>query len=98
MEKSKINIKDIIVRLKDALNVDTDSELSGLLGITKRNIAAWKQRNSIDYQFMLEFAAMSNINIDWLFFGKDNQIHSKKDKQKDLKCPHCGEPLQITIG
>lgn len=69
-----INTKEILSRLKDILDVRTDDSLSTLIGVSKRNLAAWKQRNSMDYEYVLNFAVNQNINTHWLLTGKGERL------------------------
>ena len=64
--------KDIIVRLKTAMNIQSDNALAEVLGVTKGTLSNWKVRNSID--FALVFSKCKQINIDWLITGEGNMF------------------------
>lgn len=63
-------IDDILKRLKQALNLNTDVELATTLGIKKATLSNWRARNSID--FFIVFSVCEHINIDWLIMDRGN--------------------------
>lgn len=64
--------KDIILRLKTAMNIQSDNVLAETLGISKGTLSNWKVRNSID--FALVFSKCKQINIDWLITGEGSMF------------------------
>lgn len=69
--KKSQTVKDIIGRLKSALNLKTDTSLAKLLNVKQNTIASWKIRNSIDYHLM--FTVCDNINLNWLLTGEEEK-------------------------
>lgn len=67
-----ISSKDILDRLKEALLIDTDTELADCLGIKKATLSNWRNRNSIDLP--LVFSICEQINIDWLITGEGTML------------------------
>jgi SOS-response transcriptional repressor LexA len=64
--------RDILNRLKKALNIATDNELSTHLGVSKATISNWCTRNSLD--FPLVFSFCEHININWLLTGEGRMV------------------------
>lgn len=64
--------KDIILRLKTAMDIQSDNALAETLGISKGTLSNWKVRNSID--FALVFSKCKQINIDWLITGEGEML------------------------
>ena len=60
--------EEILNRLKQAYNIQKDTELASLLGVSKSTISNWISRNSIDYDRV--FSLCEHINIDWLLTGR----------------------------
>ena len=69
--------KEVIIRLKESLGVNTDTELANILGITKAAISNWKNRNTIDWN--LVFSKCEHTSFDWLIDGRElnDEITSK---------------------
>lgn len=66
--------KDIILRLKTAMNIQSDNVLAEALGVSKGTLSNWKVRNSID--FALVFSKCKQISIDWLITGEGEMFKS----------------------
>jgi transcriptional regulator with XRE-family HTH domain len=65
--------RDIIDRLKAALNISADNKLAERLDITKSALSNWQTRNTID--FMKVFSICEQINVDWLVFGRGQMYY-----------------------
>lgn len=79
--------KDIINRLKIALDIKTDNDLSERLTINKSTLSNWKNRNTLDFD--LVFSICEHINIDWLLTGDGNMLKpSKQQSQVEVKPIH----------
>ena len=66
--------KDIILRLKTAMNIQSDNVLAEALGVSKGTLSNWKVRNSID--FALVVSKCKQISIDWLITGEGEMFKS----------------------
>lgn len=66
--------QEVIARLKEALNITTDIDLSNRLGISKSALSNWKARNTLDLP--LVFSICEHINMDWLFTGEGDMLKS----------------------
>ena len=62
--------EEIIGRLKEALNVRSDGELSNNLGISRQNIGAARKRDDVPPGWIYKVAEISGCSMDWLRFGQ----------------------------
>lgn len=62
-------------RLKEAYNIQKDTELATLLGVSKSTLSNWSSRNTIDYDKV--FSLCEHINIDWLLTGRGSMLKSE---------------------
>lgn len=67
--------QDILDRLKNAYNIQKDTELATLLGISKSTLSNWISRDSIDYDKV--FSKCEHINIDWLLTGHGSMLKTE---------------------
>jgi hypothetical protein len=74
-----LNVEDVINKLKQIFNVKTDVELSRILGFSDRVVTTWKQRNTLNFEKIIEIAIKENIDLNYLFKSKDNSIKFKND-------------------
>jgi phage repressor protein C with HTH and peptisase S24 domain len=66
--KKSHDVKKILERFKQALNIYTDSSLAEYLGIKPNTISTWRARNTIDFELL--FSKCEDININWLLTGE----------------------------
>lgn len=59
--------KKILSRLKKALKVRTDIELSNILGVQPNTISTWKKRDSLDYSLIISICELYKIDLNHLF-------------------------------
>lgn len=59
--------KEVIERLKIALNLSSDNALAETLGVSKATLSNWKSRNSIDIPLL--FSKCEHLSVDWLLTG-----------------------------
>lgn len=64
--------QDVLNRLKEAYNIQKDTDLAGLLGISKSTLSNWVSRDSLDYDKV--FSKCEHINIDWLLTGRGSML------------------------
>lgn len=65
----------VLNRLKEAYNIQKDTELATLLGVSKSTLSNWSSRNTIDYDRV--FSLCEHINIDWLLTGRGSMLKSE---------------------
>lgn len=63
---------DVIDRLKAALHLGSDSNLSRDRGIPKTTISGWRSRDAIPYELCVQVSDETGVSLDWLLFGVEN--------------------------
>lgn len=66
-QKNAQNATNILIRLKNHLNINTDSSLSEFLNIKPNTISSWKKRNTLDYNKIIEKCIDLNIDLNVIF-------------------------------
>ncbi|MFB9951976.1 helix-turn-helix domain-containing protein [Rhizobium puerariae] len=61
----------VIDRLRKAMGVDSDTDLSTALGVNKSTVSAWRTRKRIPYAEVVQVAFKTRENIEWLLTGKE---------------------------
>ena len=64
--------QEVLNRLKEAHNIQKDTDLATLLGISKSTLSNWVSRDTIDYDRV--FSKCEQINIDWLLTGRGSML------------------------
>ena len=62
----------ILNRLKEAYNIQKDTDLANLLGISKSTLSNWVSRDSIDFDRV--FSLCEHIDINWLLTGRGSML------------------------
>ncbi len=73
-KKSAANVLD---RLQQALNVESDSELSKAIGVNRATLGNWRNRNSVPYSICINICESENLSIDWLLTGEGETSRQK---------------------
>ena len=61
---------DSIKRIKDIKNLHTDTEVAEVLGITKNNLYAFKNRKSLPIKHIHTFCSREGIRFEYIVDGK----------------------------
>lgn len=64
-------IKEILERISERTGFKKDVDIASVLGVPKTTLSTWKQRNSIPYEMLIEYAKREQIALDWLILGRD---------------------------
>lgn len=83
-----MQIFNIIERLKNVFQVDSDVDLAKVLGVKQPTISSWRKRNTIDYELI--FTKCNNINFDWLLTGEGKMKRSEEENDA-VPCALCAE-------
>ena len=83
-----MQIFNIIERLKNVFQVDSDVDLAKVLGVKQPTISSWRKRNTIDYELI--FTKCNNINFDWLLTGEGKMKRSEEENDA-APCALCAE-------
>ena len=79
--------KEVIERLKIALNLSSDNALAETLGVSKATLSNWKSRNSIDIPLL--FSKCEHLSIDWLLTGNGAMLKpTTQEPQVEVKPIH----------
>lgn len=90
--------KEVIERLKIALNLSSDNALAETLGVSKATLSNWKSRNSIDIPLL--FSKCEHLSVDWLLTGNGAMLKPTTQepqlKVKPIHQPHYTEKKEDT--
>lgn len=59
----------MIDRIKEALSITADNELSAALNISKSNVVTWRSRGKVPYSVAVNVAIEHQVSLDWLLTG-----------------------------
>ena len=68
--------EEIIGRLKEVLNANSDGQLAKYLGITRQNIGAARKRDDVPPGWIYKVAELSGCSMDWLRFGHGPKVRA----------------------
>lgn len=68
--KKSLNANLILKRLKKALQINTDIELSKLLDIKPNTISTWKKRDTLDYSAIISICNLYEIDLNRILSEK----------------------------
>lgn len=77
----KIKMEDIIDRIKSHVRVHTDSEVAERIGLRKQELFQYKKKKTIPYKYLIEWARMESVSLDWLLMGRE-QVADSEYKEK----------------
>lgn len=64
-------------RLKQALNVDSDTAFSQILDVSQGSVSGAKKRGQIPHSWFFQVSEKTGYSIDWLFRGTDSMDSSE---------------------
>jgi hypothetical protein len=67
-ENNSLNANFILKKLKKALKISTDIQLSEFLNIKPNTISTWKKRNSLDYASIISICELYEIDLNEIFY------------------------------
>ena len=93
--------EEIIIRLKEALNVQSDGQLAKNLGISRQNIGAARKRDDVPPGWIHKVAEISGCSMDWLRFGHGPKIRREystegSPENAQLANPESAYKLQVS--
>lgn len=75
------NLNDILNRLKEKLEIKTDTELAERLNLSSGVISNWKAREKIPYNEIFSICEKENIDIKYIFYNKSiEKVNNFKEK------------------
>lgn len=78
-----MNYSDILERMFEASNLKNSSEIARMAGVTPQAMSNFRKKGELPAGFILKFADMFNISVDWLMTGAGEKSR-KKSKDHDL--------------
>lgn len=91
-------------RLKQALNVNSDTAFSEVLEVSQGSVSGAKKRGQIPHAWFFFVSKKTGYSLNWLFFGEGPMLRSEAGTQqrpqniasptpvqKDELCPRCVE-------
>ena len=78
-----ITISSILEQIKILCNCSTDNELAEFFGVKQVTISAWRVRNTINYELLINICAKYGWSLDILFGLKPSPVQSNQTN-KDL--------------
>ncbi len=71
-----IDINSVIDKLKKIFKVKSDVDLSRKLGFSDRVVTTWKQRNTLNFEKIIEIAIEKDIDLNYLF-KNNNDVNNE---------------------
>lgn len=64
------SVPAVLERLKKCTSTATDSELSELLGVKSGTVSAWRNRNTINYELIINICRLNKWDLNYIFLGQ----------------------------
>lgn len=74
-----ISFIDIENRIKEIFNVNKNTEIAELLGVTPARYGNWKKRESIPYNEIISLCLYKNIDMKYILTGIKNNKNDIKN-------------------
>jgi len=78
-ENKSQNAINVIDRLKKALKIKTDIELSEFLNIKPNTISTWKKRDSVDFDSIISICELYELDLNEIFLNKKKVFEYTSD-------------------
>jgi len=78
-ENKSQNAINVIDRLKKALKIKTDIELSEFLNIKPNTISTWKKRDSVDFDSIISICQLYELDLNEIFLNKKKTSNYSAD-------------------
>lgn len=82
-EKKSLNASLILTKLKKALKINSDKQLSEFLNIKPNTISTWKKRDSVDYKIIISICELYEIDLNEIFYDSSNHFDQNKNYLTD---------------
>lgn len=73
------NLEEILNRVKEKLNLKSDSDLAKYLDLSSGTIPNWRIRNKIPYEELFTICEKNNFDIQYIFYGNTKNISEIED-------------------
>ena len=62
-------LRGILDRIREVEGLNSDVDVARLLGSKIRNISAWKQRETIPWNYLIPYSRRRGFSLEWLVYG-----------------------------
>lgn len=66
-----MDITEILQRVSQVIKDESNKGIANALKVAPTTSSTWKDRNTIPWQNLFDFAARNNVSLDWLLTGKE---------------------------
>lgn len=71
-EEIKLDVAEIIGRLKMVYRVRTDIQLATVMGIQRENVANWRRRKTVPVEILARAHDERAVDLNWLMFAQES--------------------------
>ena len=82
------NIKDIISKLKEIANLNSNIELAKYLEISYNTLNTWIKREKIPQEVLLNFCIKNNCSLDYLLLDTKNSLNKEQPTANEKQTPN----------
>lgn len=82
--KEKVSSHPVYLRLKEALNASTDTQLAKMLKVTKQSVNGWKKNGKVKRSRLESVAKLTGVSLGWLLTGEAEKYPTQKQPKLEL--------------
>lgn len=82
-EKKSLNASLVLNKIKKALKISSDKQLSEILNIKPNTISTWKKRDTLDYRIIISICELYEIDLNEIFYDSGNHFDKNKSYLTD---------------
>ena len=79
------DIKDVISKMKQIANIDSNANLARLLNVSYNTLNTWIKRDKLPQEVILSFCREYNCSIDYLLLEKNSQASLFSNSNENSK-------------
>ncbi len=78
-----LNSNQVIDRILQLLDIDSDSELAKRLNVSKTAVSLWRSRNRVPYEKCVELSESKLASLNWLLTGEGPMFRQQEADKPD---------------
>ena len=82
--KEKVSLHPVYLRLKEALNASTDTQLAKMLKVIKQSVNGWKKNGKVKRGRLESVAKQTGVSLGWLLTGEAEKYPTQKQSHTEL--------------